>query len=172
MRVKNIFVILFFISFIFAGNIIKEFSFGRIDSKKIDNYDLINLEGCNARLEEVGKPIIPFKDISILIPPSAEISSIEILELERKEIPGNYYLYPAQMPRPIGVDYDKEYPFIIDQEFYETEEEYPKELYRIIPSGCKSGVRVGGMFLFPLHYIPKERKSILYSKIKIKINHE
>ncbi len=173
MKVKNILIIfiLFFVNLIFAGHIIKEFSFEKIDFKKIDNYDWINLEGCDAHLEEVGKPIIPFKNINILIPPSAEISSIEILELEKKELPGNYYLYPAQMPRPIS-EYDKEYPFIIDREFYETKEEYPKEIYKIISSGNKSGFRIGGIFIFPLHYIPKERKLILYSKIKIKINYE
>ncbi|MCX7836632.1 MAG: C25 family cysteine peptidase [candidate division WOR-3 bacterium] len=171
MRVKNILIILFFVNLIFSGSIIKEFSFEKIDFKKIDNYDLINVEGCDVRLEEIGKPIIPFKNINILIPPSAEISSIEILKLERKELPGNYYLYPAQMPRPIS-EYEKDYPFIIDQEFYEREEEYPEEIYRIIPSGCKSGFRIGGIFLFPLHYIPKEKKLILYSKIRIKINYE
>ncbi len=174
MGFKKFLIILFFINLIFANFLVKEFYFSEDGMKieKVDNYDLINLAGCDSKLEEVGKPIIPFKNINILIPPSAEISSIEILEFERKEISGNYYLYPAQMPKPIGIDDNQEYPFIIDQEFYEKEEEYPKELYKIIPSGCKSGFRIGGIFLFPLHYIPKERKLILYSKIKIKINYE
>ncbi len=173
MDFKKFLIILFFINFIFANFLVKEFYFSEDGMKieKVDNYDLINLAGCDSKLEEVGKPIIPFKNINILIPADAEISFIEILELEKKELPGSYYLYPTQMPRPISED-EKEYPLIIDEKFYETEEEYPKEIYKIIPSGNKSGFRIGGVFLFPLHYIPKEKKLILYTKIKIRINYE
>jgi hypothetical protein len=174
MRIKSIFLMLFFINFIFAGFIIREYQFSEKGLKvsKIDGYDFISLEGCDARTEEVGEPIIPFKNINLLIPPTAEIVSLEILAAEKIEIPGSYYLYPAQLPRPIG-EINKEYPFIYPKkEIYESDEEYPKDLYKIIKSGCKSGFRIGGIFLFPLRYIPKERKLILYKRIKVKINYE
>ncbi len=173
MRIKGIFLMLFVVNFIFAGFIIREYQFSEkgLRVSKVDGYDLISLEGCDLRIEDIGAPIVPFKNINLLIPPTAEITSCEILEAERIEIPGNYYLYPAQLPRPIGEE--KEFPFIApNPEIYEKEEEYPKDLYKIIPSGNKSGFRIGGIFLFPLRYLPKERKLILYKKIKIKINYE
>jgi len=160
-------------SLIFAGSIVKEFEFpvSVLKFDYIDNYSLVSLKGCDLLLQETGQPIIPFANLNVLIPPSSEITNIEILESKRTEIAGEYFLCPAQPPRPIS--FEGEIPFVSpDEATYQLATEYPQKIDEIIPSGNKSEFRIGGVFLYPLQYIPKERKLILYEKLKIKINYE
>jgi hypothetical protein len=172
--IKNVVIIsLLVCSLTFAGSIIKEFQFPpqSINVNYRDGYDFVSLPGCNAYLEELGKPTIPFVNLNVLIPPSAEIKSIEILNSKQTEISGKYFLFPAQLPRPISYQGDMIFTSP-DEETYNMSVAYPNKITEIIPSGNKSGFRIGGVFLYPLQYIPKERKLILYEKIKIKINYE
>jgi len=164
---------LFIVSFIYAGSIVKEFDFpsNSLEVDYRDGYSLVSLKGCGLTLQETGKPIIPFANLNVLIPPSSEITNIEILEAKRTEIAGEYFLYPAQSPRPIS--FEGEIPFVSpDEATYQLATEYPQKINEIIPSGNKSEYRIGGVFLYPLQYIPKERKLVLYEKLKIKINYE
>jgi len=166
-------VLIMTVGLTFAGNIIKEFYFplSSLQVNTLDGYQFVKLQGCDLYLQEIGKPIIPFVSINILIPPSAEITNIEILEADRKEIPGEFLLYPSQEPRPIS--YQGEKPFIYpDKAVYQSAIEYPQKLTEIIPSGNKSGFRIGGIFLYPVQYIPREKKLVLYERIKIRINYE
>jgi len=165
--------ILLIVNIIFAGSLIKEFEFPAylLQFDYRDGYSLITLKGCNLTLQEVGKPIIPFANLNVLIPPSAEITNIEILDLKRTEIPGEYLLYPAQEPIPTSFQGEK--PFISpDVATYQLTSEYPAKITEIIPSGNKSEFRIGGVFLYPVQYIPNQKKLVLYERIKIKINYE
>gem|GEM_PF-1098383 len=174
MNFKKIFLTLFSIgNLIYAGSIIREFEFPAHSLKieHLDGYSLVGLKGCDLTLQDVGKPIIPFANLNILIPPSAEIINVEILGVKRKEIPGEFLLYPAQPPRSIS--YQGKIPFVHpDESTYQLATEYPKKLTEIVPSGSKSGFRIGGVFLYPLQYIPKEKKLILYERIKVKVNYD
>ncbi len=172
-RVVFIAFILVACSFVYAGSIIKEFTFPA-KSIKISNQDgfsLVSLKGCDLSLQETGKPILPFLNLNVLIPSTAEITSIEVLEAKQTEIPGEYLIYPAQPPVPTS--FNGELSFTSpDQATYQSATEYPGNLYKIIPSGNKSEFRIGGVFLYPLQYIPNQRKLVLSEKIRIRINYE
>jgi hypothetical protein len=160
-------------SFTFAGSIIKDFEFPantiKVDNR--DSYSLVSLPGCDLTTQEVGKPTLPYANLNILIPASAEITGVEILDTNRIEIPGEFLLYPAQPP--IKTSDQTERPFSYpDQATYQLSSEYPAKMNEIIPSGNKSEYRIGGVFLYPLKYIPAEKKLILYERIKIRINYE
>ncbi|MCX7784878.1 MAG: C25 family cysteine peptidase, partial [candidate division WOR-3 bacterium] len=179
MQVKNIIVLLVVILILFGdaqarnGSIIKEITFPAYTLKieNINNYDLIRIKGCDLTIQEPGKPVIPVANLNVLIPPSAEITSIEILDAKQIEIPGKYILYPGQNPYPLS--YQGEKPFVApDAETYQLTTAYPGYLTQIIPSGNKSGFRIGGFFLYPLQYIPSEGKLILNERMTVKINYE
>jgi hypothetical protein len=53
MLIKDVFLMLFFINFIFTGFLIREYQFSEKGLKvsKIDGYNLVSLEGCDLRFE-------------------------------------------------------------------------------------------------------------------------
>ncbi len=162
-----------FAGFIYGGSITKDFEFPvyslRFDYR--DGYTIATLKGCDLTLWEPGKPVIPYVNLNVLIPPSAEITSIEISDVQRTEIPGEFLLYPAQEPRIISDNTNKSF-IHPDRTTYQLTSEYPTKMSEIIPSGNKSEFRIGGVFLYPLKYIPAERRLVLYERIRVKINYE
>ncbi|MEO0072044.1 MAG: C25 family cysteine peptidase, partial [candidate division WOR-3 bacterium] len=176
MKIKNVGAIILILTSLlltssgFAGEIIREFNFPESDLRITtkDGYHLVSLAGCEYYTYTPGEPIVPYKNINLLIPPTAEITSIEVLEEERAEIPGAYLLYPAQRPRPIS--YTGPIEFILpDEAIYNSSNEYPGKLYEILPSGNKSGFRIGGFFLYPLQYLPAAQKLVLVTKLRLRI---
>lgn len=179
MYLKNIVVLVAVVLIIFGvaqartGSIVKEFAFPAHSLKvnSVNGYDLVTLRGCDLTIQEIGKPIIPFVNLNVLIPPSAEITSIEILDSKQIEISGKYNIYPGQNPYPLS--YQDERVFVEpDREIYNLTTPYPGYLTKTILSGNKSGFRIGSFFLYPLQYIPQEGKLILNERIRIKINYE
>ncbi|MDW7987659.1 MAG: C25 family cysteine peptidase [candidate division WOR-3 bacterium] len=163
-------LISFIINFGFAGELVKEFYFplSSLQITEKTGYHLVSLKGCESYINEPGAPVVPYKSVGVLIPPTAEITSIEVLEIERREIEGRYLLYPAQPPRPISYSGPLEF-FTPNFEIYNSSSEYPGKTYEIIPSGRKSGFRIGGVFIYPLQYIPQEAKLILTTRLKLRI---
>ncbi|MEO0076185.1 MAG: C25 family cysteine peptidase, partial [candidate division WOR-3 bacterium] len=172
--IKTFILLYFFISSsLFGASIIKEFTFpiNTLKSEIVNGYSFVSLKGCDLYLQDIGKPILPFANVNLLIPPDAEITEIEVLDIKQTDMPGEFLLYPGQPPRPIS--YQGPIEFIEpDIETYNLSTEYPGKLTEIVPSGNKSGFRIGGIFLYPLQYIPKEKKLILYERIRIRISYE
>jgi hypothetical protein len=155
-----------------AGSIIKEFRFSQSDFEftKIDNYDYVKFkDGIN--LHEIGKPSLPYKDVYFLIPPGSEITKINIISKKEEVLPGEYYIYPSQRYFPLS------HPEIFkftppDEKTYSSSNPYPESHYKIFPSGSKSGFRIQGIRIYPLRYIPKDKKLILLKEIKIEVIYE
>jgi photosystem II stability/assembly factor-like uncharacterized protein len=157
-------------SIVLGGSWEKEFIFSENDLviEDLDGYDYIRMPGF-MNPTEGGAPMIPFYSVSILIPPTAEITEVTITEYEMDTISGKYYLYPAQPPVPIG----ETIPFVPPNDsIYSLETEYPENRAVGIRSGCKSGYRIAGLFLFPISYIPKDSILFLYTKLKVHIEYE
>ncbi|MEO0275645.1 MAG: C25 family cysteine peptidase, partial [candidate division WOR-3 bacterium] len=168
---KRVLVIIGVIVSLYGGNIIKDFHFSISDFKfyKIDGYDYIIYEGTN--LNETGKPSLPYKDVYFLLPPSAEIVKVNIISKEEEILKGEYNIYPAQRYFPLS--HPEIFNFIPpDKEVYSSKNIYPKDLLQIYPSGSKSGFRIQGIRIYPLRYIPAEKKLILLKNIEIEIIYE
>lgn len=164
---------LIILSSVNAGSITREFEFPQhtIKIDRINDYSVVTLSGCQSYTQQIGKPMIPVASINLLLPPSAEISNIEILDAKATEIKGEFLLYPVQEPRPIS--YQGQVSFNEpDLATYQSQEQYPNILSEIVMSGCKSGFRIGSFFLYPLQYIPNDKKLILYEYIRVKIEYE
>lgn len=179
---RNLVFILLIASLVFGTSIVKEFTFSEknLTIKKVAGYDQLAMSEFfksqpNAAYfiypTEEGKPLIPFYSISLLIPATAEIKGVTILAAEKIAIPGEYYLYPTQKPIPFSQT--ASISFVSpDNGIYSLTTEYPAKRVDIIKSGCKSGYRIAGIFLYPISYIPKERSLFLYKKLKIRIDYE
>ncbi len=156
-----------------AGSMVRDFEFP-LNSLRIENrdgYSIVSLRGCDVYTHEIAKPMLPIASVNLLIPSTAEITNVEILDAKITEVKGNYLIYPAQEPRPIS--YQGPINFVEpDLQTYQSQEAYPLKLKEELMSGCKSGFRIGNFFLYPIQYIPSDKKLVLYERIRVKIDYE
>lgn len=161
---------LFFLVFsISAGEIEKTVSFSKVDLhfSEEKGYDVVKLKGC-MYTHEVGAPLLPCKGISVLIPPGAEVVLVEAIDYNREEIPGEYNIYPTQPPQPIS--YKVESKFVPpDPKIYQSNSEYPGKLVEIANTGAIGGYRIANILVYPIRYIPGEKRLVLYTNIRFKI---
>ncbi len=156
-----------------AGTVSRTFVFSpyEIATSKVNGYDLISLPG-NLYTSEVGNPALPQADYTLLLPPTAEITSIEVLSYEVKDLAGSFNILPSQKPIPLsliteGMELTQPNPAV-----YNSKELYPGKLADFTATGCMSGYRIAGITLYPVHYIPAEKKLRFYTELTVKINYE
>ncbi len=146
------------------------FSVNDLSFSSYNGYDVVTLKGGIGN-SEVGKPAIPFYVANFVIPPSAEVSDVQIISKNAESIPGMYNICPVQTPRPISSK--EELPFVEPiPEVYQSTNPYPEKDIVSFPSGSMSGYRIAGIFINPIKYIPKEKKLILTTEITVRIEYQ
>jgi len=156
-----------------AGEIQYTVSFRKDDLSftKLKGYDIVRLKGYGFT-EEVGAPLLPKATLRILIPPGSEIVNIEVISKEQEILPGEYLIYPKQPPRPIILSH-KPPPWVEpNKEIYSKALPYPLKIAEPSHTGNMGGYRIGGISLYPLQYIPAEKRLIFYSKLKLRITYK
>ncbi|HID32495.1 MAG TPA: hypothetical protein EYP24_03875 [bacterium (Candidatus Stahlbacteria)] len=137
---------------------------------KVDGYWLVEMKGADV-LAEVGEPILPYFIKHFVIPPSAEITRVEVIEEDVEYLRVDAILYPGQKPRPFSskgeVFFTRPKP-----EIYQSENPYPGITYKSYPTGCKHGWRIGVVDLFPVQYYPRERRLKFIRTIKVTVHYQ
>ncbi len=157
----------------FAGVLEREVNFDieNLSFTKIKGYDFVSLEGCISSTVELGAPCLPKASVSLLIPQGAEITDVEIVSLDTEEITGTYNIYPTQPSQPFIKD--KVFPFVEpDEDIYNQANSFPEKVIQSIHTGSMGGYKLASLLVYPLQYIPAEKKLVFYSRIKFKITYE
>jgi hypothetical protein len=158
--------------FLFAGSVTHTFTVSADDLlfTSMDGFDVVMLKG-GVQTCEVGEPCIPFLAANFVIPPGAEITKVEVIEKETVELPGVFDIYPVQEPRPISSQRDFEF-VEPDPAIYGSSAPYPGEDIVSFPAGSMSGFRIAGIFVYPIRYIPSEKKLQLMTSMTVRIEYE
>jgi len=168
------YIFVFFSAFTaFAGVLEKEITFNRSDItfSKIGGYDVVKLEGCGSTTMDLGSPLLPRASLSLLIPHDAEVTNVEIVSVDKEEITGEYDIYPTQHPQPFLKD--KSFPFVEpDADAYAKTTLYPEKIIENPNTGSMGGYKLASLLVYPVQYIPSEKKLIFYSHIKFRVNYE
>ncbi|MEO0100168.1 MAG: C25 family cysteine peptidase [candidate division WOR-3 bacterium] len=140
----------------------------RMEEVKVgdETYTIVSLPGEEGTTSEVGKPQLPKIARALGIPDNGEVS-IEILDFQKK-VYDNILLYPFQPPT---TDEREREEFIIDRNFYETAEVYPKEKTSIARKAWWREVYLVNFDIIPFAYNPKEKRLIFYNYLKVKISY-
>ncbi|MDI6840198.1 MAG: C25 family cysteine peptidase [bacterium] len=157
----------------FGGEIIQELRFSPADLEfsKLKEYDVVKL-GLNSATSRLGEPALPLINLHVLIPPGASVEKVEIIDKEKVSIPGNYNIIPAQHPVKLSIN-DELPPWVEPVPgIYSSMQEYPGEVLQYIHTGTMSGYRIAGMLVYPLQYIPQQKKLFLYTKIKVRVTYK
>ncbi|MEO0092506.1 MAG: C25 family cysteine peptidase [candidate division WOR-3 bacterium] len=172
-------VVLFFLfgQMVQAGTIIKTFTFDESDLSfsRYENYLIPKLVDKNCKspticeyTNQVGKPYLPVGIYTVLLPSNAKVVSVSIIDSEFVEILKEFDIMPTPMPQPISQSNGN--PIITpNYEVYANSDPYPGKLIEYCITGEKSGFRLCPIVIYPLQYIPTDKKLMLYKHITIKI---
>ncbi|MGB3477587.1 MAG: C25 family cysteine peptidase, partial [bacterium] len=155
-----------------AGTITKTivFSENELHFTEVDGYDVVTMP-YQGELAEPGKPLLPLASVYFLIPPDAEITNVEVLNIQELELDGQYNIHPAQNPvpfsRPDLYEFTPPNPIV-----YNSNTPYPAKTIKMYESGIKSGFRIAGVDIYPLHYLPSNQKLIFTKSMTLKIEYK
>jgi hypothetical protein len=143
-----------------------QFSLDEFSFDKLKGYDMVRL-GDGDWLADLGKPMLPSKELRIALPAGMVVNTVSVANTQIEEISGEYYVFPAQLPVKIG-DSDKNF-VEPDEEVYTSNQPYPSEVVEFVHQGDLAGQNIAHIIVYPLQYVPSEKKLILYTSIDLTI---
>ncbi|HID20700.1 MAG TPA: hypothetical protein EYP28_07205, partial [Methanophagales archaeon] len=149
-----------------------EFNISDLSFRTFENYDIVKLKGCQLK-KNVGEPALPMKSISLVTPLTAKVTDIAVLSSEKIAIEGEYTILPAQPPVPTStLIYQNETKFAAQKvSVYSSSDMYPGDIFRYTGEGNMRGHKIVSLTLFPVQYVPVEKKLIFYTNITLCINY-
>ena len=119
---------------------------------------------------EPGKPMLPIEGLFVALPAGAESVNFKVEKSESIEYPGKIQIIPAPEATKDGAGkYDwKDPTYTPDNTIYQSDEEYPKELFKLSSISYVGNVQVAHLLMYPLHYKAKSQKLIIYNRIELK----
>ena len=137
----------------------KDFSFS---TQK--GYDAIHLKD-GGYTTEVGKPMVPVKNMRIALPADMQATSIRILDMKEQTVDGTFILYPTQPSQPIGKP-GSEIQFIQpDTQTYQSSQTYPTKRVELTGQSDLAGQSIADMTIYPIHFVPLQKKITLVTSI-------
>jgi hypothetical protein len=155
-----------------AGAITQTFTFSpnEVSFSRVNNYDVPSLRDYIS-VSSPGSPIMPVAILQFVVPPTATVTKVEVVNSEKTELTGTYNIYPAQTPRTLSEK--RSIPFVEpDAAIYQSGAEFPGKICEFTYTGDKTGYRIGGVEVFPLQYVPTTGKVSLYTLLTLRVTYE
>ena len=154
------------------GSIERTFRFSRSDLTigAQDGYVIPGLPNCEP-VWTPGMPRLPICVCRILIPPGTRAKDVQVKTVSQEEVPGEYLVYPAQMPRPVS---DREAPAFEpgDWQVYESDQPWPTFVAELQGTGEKCGYRIADVFVYPLRWTAAARRLELCTEVSVRVDYE
>jgi hypothetical protein len=133
-------------------------------------FDQIYLKGCDMT-DKVGEPQLPVKQVQVVLPAGTEVAEVIVTSAHGEYLPGQYQIFPVQPPRILSL-MDQPIPFVQPQvKVYEKSVEYPGKLAEYTGTGFLGGYQLANILVYPVQYVPAERKIKFYSHMVLKISY-
>ena len=130
-------------------------------------YTRLVVEGCRHTFEQ-GKPEMPVRAVTLVVPPLAEFQSLEIISWDSEEIEGAYLVFPAQKVDMENLTYEFTPP---DEEAYQSTALLPVQPVVYAGSGRMMGCRIFYFHIYPIQYLPAEKKLIFNQRLEFRVNY-
>jgi hypothetical protein len=135
----------------------------------LQGFDTIQLQN-GVSTDEVGKPMMPMKNIRVAVPADMKVTSIQINDISEQTIEGTFTVYPAQKPLPDGIVV-KDNQFVQpDAVIYASEKPYPTSLIELYGQTDLAGQGMADIAIYPMHYTPVEKHLTLVTSLTFTIN--
>ena len=155
--------------------------FPSIDEYRIINSDKrqkIEIDGFNYLLDP-GKPMLPSKNILIVLPPGARVQSVDIEGIGIEKLQGNFRIMPA--PNIIPLDSSDQKQNCIEmlkekwqdnyKEIYSSDDAYPSKPGKLVGSGSLRKYSYVLVSVYPVRYHPESERLFRYDSAQIIVNY-
>jgi hypothetical protein len=145
------------------------FDKGKLQFSKVSGYDIVCYGDLNLS-QEIAAPQLPEGIVHLALPPGKDIAGITITDITSDTIEGTYDLFPVQPPQILSnptIQFGKP-----DRKIYSSAAPFPDAIVRIAPQGYFAGYNVGALIVYPVQYIPSQRRLIFHSKIGVTISYK
>jgi len=146
-----------------------QFSRDDFSFSQMKGYDLVGLKDGDW-LAELGKPMLPSKEIKIALLAGMTVKSVLVVNCIEEQIPGEYNIYPAQLPLPTDASQANMDFIPPDQQIYSSSQPYPAEVVRFVNQTDLAGQSMAVVEVFPLRYIPSQKRLTYCVSFTIEIN--
>jgi len=147
-----------------------DFSIADLVFSASQGFDIIYLKSCDIT-DQVGEPQLPVKLLHIALPPGSKVEQVVVTEAESQILPQEYHLFPAQPPQILSLT-NEPISFIPPKpKVYSLTQEYPGKLIEYTKTGFLGGYQLAGILVYPVQYIPSQKKIRFYSHIEFKVRY-
>jgi len=130
----------------------------------LKGYDTIHVND-GGYTTDVGKPMVPVKNIRIALPADMKATNIRILDMKEQTIDGTFILYPAQPAQPLD-KFGSEIQFIQpDTQTYQSSQTYPTKRVELRGQNDLAGQSIADITVYPIHFIPLQKKVTFVTSI-------
>lgn len=141
-----------------------------ISFSTVKGYDVVRLEGCELT-EGDGEPQLPVRLVRLALPSGARVEEVKVVSAQVETLGGKYLVYPSQPPRPLSVS-AQEIAFVEPKEpLYNSRNQYPGRLVELTGIGNLSGQAIAGLLVYPLQYLPRDRRLLFYRRIEFTVRY-
>jgi len=141
------------------------FSQENISFSSRKGYDLVSFPGCEFTFK-VGEPKLPVKQLSFVLSPYQNVRGVVVNSKHQVELKGEFSIFPVQQPIPLGPWLQSQKFTLPKPEIYSSNKLYPPEVVRITSDGYSFGYHLVSVEIYPLQYIPGEKKLFLNEEIE------
>jgi hypothetical protein len=138
---------------------------GDISFSSQKGYDLVSFPGCEFT-SRVGEPRLPVKQLCFVLPPYQTVKGVVVKSKRQVELIGEFNIFPVQPPITLGFQTQSQELVLPKPEVYNSNEPYPQEAVRITSDGYSFGYHLVSVEVYPLQYIPSEKKLLLNEEIE------
>ena len=110
-------------------------------------------------MTEPGEPCLPVKVVHVYVPRGNEISGVIVESRSTVSLPGEYLLLPGQREIPLS-SFEPAEAVMPDQEIYASDIPYPASPVSVASVGSMAGRAIASLQVFPIQYVPAERRLI------------
>ncbi|MCK4827338.1 hypothetical protein KA005_67025, partial [bacterium] len=133
-----------------------EFSLDELEFYQTMAWDMVRLTD-GGHLAELGKPMLPSKEIRIALPAGMAVTGVQIVGATQERIPGQFNIFPAQPARKIGSS-DDDVKFVEpDLAVYSSVQPYPSDPAEFSHQTDLAGQGMAVIEVYPLQYVPGEK---------------
>jgi len=151
---------------LFAGVVEKTYFFDTYYIEKKDGYQTIGFS--NSLLSgKTGEPLLPYRAVTLLLPPGEVATLIEVSVENPTEISGVFKLYPRQPNRPVSEQKGGE--FYINKTVYQMDSSYPQSSYGEWRTSYMNGYALMMTTITPLKYNPVRGKITFFRKMTVRV---
>lgn len=133
-----------------------------------NGYDKVQLDE-GRFTTEIGKPMVPVKNIKIALPADMKVTGIYINELKEERVDGAFLLYPVQLTLRSSQTENENQFVQPDAKTYLSNQIYPAQYIEVTGQNDLAGQSIAEVTIYPIHYVPLQKKLTTVTSITFTI---